>query len=311
MMPSMKALIPLSRSRHPGKNLRPASAVHPPEEEQYAEAFEEQLPVILAAQKGESWALGKLDVLSHPLRRSKAQRFLPGRPDLHEDAIQAAWLGVLKALRKWNGTRNRLFLAYAHWDISEAVRDFKYEMELTVPRPAHLHRKLSRLTKFHTSDVGELSQLSGLSSESIQGIMALKHGDLSFQRLCPDQDEEMGLPFLQELETDETPSRALHRAELLHLLEEGMTFLSDRELHIVNLYYREESTFGQIAATLHLTRQRVEQINAAALQKLRRYFLQRDPHLPVVVKPRSSKASSPSLPKFSSPSARRLMPLAA
>ena len=53
--------------------------------------------------------------------------------------------GVLTALRKWSPSWNRLFLAFAHWDISEAIREFKYQMELTVSRPTHMHRKLAKL----------------------------------------------------------------------------------------------------------------------------------------------------------------------
>ena len=145
----------------------------------YKALFEEQLPLITAAKKGEPEALAQLEKLSRQLRRAKAHKFLPNRPDLHEDAVQAAWTGVLNSLRKWDPSWKRLFLAFAHWDISEAIREFKYQMELTVSRPTHMHRKLAKLAKFDTSDIDELAHLTGLPQNSVKGIMAIKHGDVS------------------------------------------------------------------------------------------------------------------------------------
>jgi|GEM_PF-3951725 len=278
--PRKPARKPMTRAKQP--QLKP---VIPVETEDYREVFEVQLPLIRAAKKGDPEALVQLEVLSRNLRRSKAQRFLPNRPDLHEDAIQSAWTGVLNALRKWDESWRRLFLAYAHWDISEAIREFKYEMELTVCRPTHMHRKLSKLTKYNTSDVDELAELSGLTSESVKGIMAIKHGDVSLHQYKLDHEEDIGNRFIMEQDSDEaTPVQALDQADLLKLLDDAMGILDEREAHVVMLYYHTDSTFGQIAETMNLTRQRVEQINASAIQKLQRYFLTRDPDLVIALK---------------------------
>lgn len=259
----------------------------------YKDLFEEQLPLIFAAKNGDAKALAKLEEMSRQLRFSKAQKFLPNRPDLHRDAMQAAWAGVLNSLRKWHPSWKRLFLAYAHWDISESIRQFKYEMELTVCRPTHMYRKLAKLTKFETSDLLELASLSGLPLDSVQDIMAIKHGDVSLQQLKSENDEEMGDAMFanQGTVSPYCPLKELDKADLKRLLDQAMTVLDEKEAHVVSLYYHTDSTFCQIAETMNLTRQRVEQINLNALTKMQKFFIKKDPTLTAII--RQGKISSP------------------
>lgn len=259
----------------------------------YKELFEEQLPLIMAAKRGDSKALSELEEISRHLRYSKAQKFLPNRPDLHKDAMQAAWAGVLNSLRKWDPAWKRLFLAYAHWDISESIRQFKYEMELTVSRPTHMHRKLAKLTKFDTSDLLELASLSGLSLDSVQDIMAIKHGDISLHQLKSEYDEEMGDSMFanQGNISPYCPLKEMDKADLKRLLDQAMAVLDEKESHVVSLYYHTDSTFGQIAETMNLTRQRVEQINLTALTKMQKFFIKKDPTLTTII--RQGKISMP------------------
>ncbi|MFZ5807212.1 MAG: sigma-70 family RNA polymerase sigma factor [Verrucomicrobiota bacterium] len=259
----------------------------------YKALFEEQLPLIFAAKRGDPEALEQLERMSRHLRRSKAQKFLPNRHDLHEDAMQAAWTGVLNSLRKWDPSWKRLFLAYAHWDISEAIRQFKYEMELTVSRPTHMYRKLAKLTKFGTSDVDELSRLTGLSSESVKGIMAIKQGDLPLHQFKTDSDEEIDDSYSLAPNNDMPPCplKEMDKADFKRLLDQAMSVLDEKEAHVILLYYHTDSTFGQIAETMNLTRQRVEQININALLKLQKFFIKKDPALAISIK--KGKISTP------------------
>ena len=255
----------------------PACQIYPAET--YQAMFDEQLPLITAAKKGDPQALAKLEQMSRPLRRSKAQKFLPNRPDLHEDAAQAAWKGVLNSLRKWSPAWQRLFLAYAHWDVSEAIREFKYQMELTVSRPTHMHRKLAKLTKYNTTDAGELSQLSGLTLSAVKNILAIKQGDLSLQQLQTENENGGGAKYFNSHLRASPPTKEIDSAELQKLLKKALNTLNEREVRIITLYYHTDSTFGQIAQTMNLTRQRVEQINLSALLKLQKFFLKKDPAL--------------------------------
>lgn len=265
--------------------------------ETYDEMFQEQLPLIRKAQKGDAVALAKLEIMSRSLRRSKAQKFLPNRPDLYEDAMQAGWTGILNALKKWDAKWGRLFLAYAHWDISEAIRSFKYEMELTVARPIHMHRKLAKLSKFHTYDTNELESLSGMSGRAINGIMAMRQGDVSLQEIQFEGDEDLGarISALQTNQED-SPLFAVDQAEILKMLEGAIAQLDPKEAYVVKLYYENDTTFSEIAETMNLTRQRVEQINTMALNHIRKMLSQKLPELKKAIKPRfRARLSTPAL----------------
>ena len=94
--------------------------------------------------------------------------------------------------------------------------------------------------------------------------------DLSTNFVVPEESEENG------------PSGALKeidRSDLSKILGKAMGILDEREAHVILLYYHTDSTFGQIAETMSLTRQRVEQINLSALTKLQKFFLKKDPGL--------------------------------
>jgi RNA polymerase sigma factor (sigma-70 family) len=246
----------------------------------YQAMFEEQLPIIKAAKKGNPQALIKVEEMSRFLRRSKTQKFLPNRPDLHEDAMQAAWTGVLNALRKWDASWGRLFLAYAHWDIAEAIRKFKYEMESTVTRPTHVHRKLAKLAQFDTYNVDELSELSGITARNVRNAMAIRQGDISLHQAQFESEEDIGSSYAIENHTIENePSHSMNRGDMVGILQQAMRTLDERELHILTLHYTTDATFGEIAETMNVTRQRVEQINGLAIEKLRRFFANKDPEL--------------------------------
>lgn len=190
-----------------------------------------------------------------------------------EDLISAGTVGLIKAARDFDASRQADFKTYAYIRIKGAVLD---ELRRASPLPSDVNRRIRaarELRRQIAEQTGsaprdeELAERLGISTEELYTLFESARAQhfLSIDSLTEEQ------PALSELlvapETA-TPDSRMERAELVEKLSEAIAELDERRMQIIVLYYHQNLTMKQIAELLEITEPRVSQLHASALFSL-------------------------------------------
>ena len=209
---------------------------------------------------------------------SVAKRYLGSDLSLL-DLVQEGNIGLMKAVDRFQYRRGFKFSTYATWWIRQAITRAIADHSRTIRIPVHMVETLNRISRVNrnlVNEIGheptpeELAQRTGVPAKKVRLILESSRKPLSLETPIG-EDSELG-DFLEDKSAG-SPNESLLNQDLSTQVERALSMLSPKEKEILRLRFgigeEGEHTLEEVGKRFDVTRERIRQIEAKALRKLR------------------------------------------
>ena len=241
---------------------------------------EEEAEVSLAVENGDDSARNKLAESNLRLVVSIAKRYV-GRGLLFLDLIQEGNIGLMKAVEKFDYGKGYKFSTYATWWIRQAITRALADQARTIRVPVHMVETINKMVRIQrqmTLELNrepteeEIAKKMGVSVDKVREVMKISQDPVSLETPIGEEDDSHLGDFVPD-ERTMSPEEYATNEILKEEINEVLSTLQPREQQVLELRFGLIDgtcyTLEEVGKRFNVTRERIRQIEAKALRKLR------------------------------------------